>query len=53
MEVTLISKDEKKLTELMQNINTSDKYSILTKEILLDKKYEVPSYETNVTIKIK
>lgn len=53
MEITLISKDEKKLTELMQNINTSDKYSILTKEILLDKKYEIPSYETNVTIKIK
>ena len=53
MKVTLISKDEKKLTELMQNINTSDKYSILTKEILLDKKYGAPSYETNVTIKIK
>lgn len=53
MKVTLVSKDEKKLTELMQNVNTSEKYSVLTKEILLDKKYGVPSYETNVTIKIK
>jgi len=53
MKIMLVSKDEKKLTELIQNISNSDKYSITTKEISLDKKYGVPSYETNVTIKIK
>lgn len=53
MIVTLVSKDEKKLTELIQNVSNSERYSILTKEILLDKNYGVPSYETNVTIKIK
>ena len=53
MKIMLVSKDEKKLTELIQNISNSDKYSITTKEISLDKKYSVPSYETNVTIKIK
>ena len=53
MRIMLVSKDEKKLTELIQNISNSDKYSITTKEISLDKKYGVPSYETNVTIKIK
>ena len=53
MKIMLVSKDEKKLTELIQNISNSDKYSITTKEISLDKIYGVPSYETNVTIKIK
>lgn len=53
MIVTLVSKDEKKLTELIQNVSNSERYSILTKEILLDKNYGAPSYETNVTIKIK
>ena len=53
MTVTLVSKDEKKLTELIQNVSNSERYSILTREILLDKHYGAPSYETNVTIKIK
>ena len=53
MTVTLVSKDEKKLTELIQNVSNSERYSILTREILLDKNYGAPSYETNVTIKIK
>ncbi|WP_314068790.1 hypothetical protein [Campylobacter showae] len=53
MTVTLVSKDEKKLTELIQNVSNSERYSILTREILLDKNYGVLSYETNVTIKIK
>ena len=37
----------------IRNVSNSEKYSILTKEILLNKNYGVPSYETNVTIKIK
>lgn len=53
MTIMLLSKDEKQLTEFIKNVSNEIKYSITTQEIVFDKNKPNPTYESNVTVKIK
>lgn len=51
--IMLVSSDEKKLTEFIQNVSNEVKYSISTKEISHNNLTKTPIYESNVTIEIR
>ncbi|QKF92275.1 hypothetical protein [Campylobacter sp. CCUG 57310] len=53
MTIMLLSNNEKQLTEFIQNVSNEIKYSITTQEIIFDKNKPNPTYESNVTVKIK
>lgn len=52
MTIMLVSPNEKQLTEFIKNVSNEMKYSITTREILLNKTKKAQMYESNVTIEI-